>query len=290
MPFKKLLSSAFVVALVGLLALAPRPALAVYGGPSHDPFFDTRDIYNRQAARDQIMQIVGVQQNIETQRAPIRTQIGALRQQITAQLTGGGAVDTGGLAALEQQIFALRRQTDALDLDNALQIRALLTPSELASIAQRHETRTGIEEQRDRILNPSQDPTSAYLPGDLFDDRLGYTRGVTLTNDQQRQMNSIKDGNRDAFRAIQQQRHVNRIQIQQLLMGEAPVTQAQFAPLLNEAATLKEQIDDLRLTMTIQIRALLTPEQLATAAELHQQLVTLRATESAANEAAQSGN
>jgi Spy/CpxP family protein refolding chaperone len=290
MGHRRSLAAALGAALFSLVALAQQSAFATFGGPSHDPFFDGHDFLIAKMTTSQIQAFSAARQQIVALRAPIEQQISALRGQITEQLSGPGTIDAGQIAGLEQQMFALRRQRDALDLHVALQARAAMTPEQLTQVAQRHEQLADVREQREAILNPSDYPKSSYLPGDLFGDSLGYTRGVTLTDAQQQQISDITEANVAAFQSIQQQRHANRLEILRLVMGNAPVTQAQLAPLLNRASTLKEQIDDRRLAMTIQIRTLLTPEQLAQAATLHQQLVALRDAEKSANHPAETAN
>jgi len=262
-PHRKIQGAWLFAAFVSLAIMAPTDALATFGGRSNDPFFTLTDM----APNGQADRLKAVFRSHSDSVTPLKQQIDAIRAQITAQLVATGALDPSQFVALEQQMFDLRSQRDALDLAEAVEIRSTLTAAQLSQAAQRH---LGRDEEA-TLRNPSQFPTSTYLPGDLFGDHLGYTRGLTLASDQLQQMTSIENADAEAFRSIQQQRRVVSRRISELLTGSNPVTLAQLAPLQQQASTLKNQIDTLRLTMTIQIRAVLTPVQLAQAATLRQQ-------------------
>jgi hypothetical protein len=283
------LMAAFSAVAISVALLASPGARAAYGSPSHDPYFDWSDI-SRGVPTEQRQQLLAIKSAAMAARQSLDQQIRAIRTQMTDQLSGPGTADPAQLYALQTQIFALRRQGDQADLAEALQIRGTLTPAELAADGQRHARLRSLSQSRDEILNPTSYPKICFEVGDLFGDALGVERGVSLSDEQQQRMTAIMASNTAMFTAIQAQRAASRAQIVDLLMGSAAVTAAQFAPLLDQAASLKEQMDDARLTMVLQLRAVLTPDQLAQAASLHQRLVEIRAAEAAVNNPSSSAN
>jgi hypothetical protein len=210
----------------------------------------------------------------------------AIRGQVSDQLAGSGTVDAAELDALAQQAFALRAQEDTLNLAEQVALRAFMTPAQIAAAAELHQHSVALNARDDGVESSPRFTTSVYRPGDLFGDRLGYSRGLTLTDDQYVQMNNIRAANMAALDAIQQRRHAVRRLLDEQMGGSGAVTVAALAPLQQQATALKDQLDMLRLNMTIEIRAILTPDQLGRAAELHQHLATLHAQETAAEIAA----
>ena len=87
---------------------------------------------------------------------PLRQQIHDLHRQVGDALAGSGSVDQGQLTGLEQQIAQLRGQIDQQRLETALQVRALLTPEQLAQAAQAHQQLRSLREQIRGVLSPSQ--------------------------------------------------------------------------------------------------------------------------------------
>ena len=184
MPYRKIQGAWLCAALLSLAIMAPTDALATFGGRSNDPFFTGQDM----AVNGQDDRLLAVIQSHLYGVAPLEQQIDAIRAQITAQLVGTGSLDPSQFGALEQQMFDLRSQRDVLDLAEAVEIRSTLPAPQLAQAAQRHHRLGDLHDQEAALKNPSQFPTSAYLPGDLFGDSLGYMRGLTLTDDQRQQM------------------------------------------------------------------------------------------------------
>ena len=105
---------------------------------------------------------------------------------------------------------------------------------------------------------------------------LGFLQGVTLTSAQQTQMHSIMKANWQQLRPQMQQLRALRQQIAGDLASTAAVNTAQLVALQQQAETLQAQLDQARLGTAVQVRALLTPEQLSQAATVHEQLAALR--------------
>ena len=263
--------------LLSAAAMAPTDALATFGGRSTGAFFSGQDLAAQGGQHDRVTEI---KRSHAASIKPIEEQIDAIRGQITAQLVGADPIDQAQITTQEQRMFALRSRSDSFDLEEAIQIRAVLDASQLAQIALRHRTLDAAHSEESALENPSQFPASAYRSGDLFRDKLGFTRGLALTDTQLRQMARIENADTKPLRSIQQQRHAVKAQMSALILGSDPVTLAQLAPLQQRASALKEQIDTLRLTMAIQTRSILTAAQLTKAAELHRQLAVLDAAKS----------
>ena len=270
-------------ALIGAVFLATIPsgsAFAAFGGPSNEALLTSRDLWSRNqrlssSAPEYTPRVNKILAENMIARQPVVSAIGALRQQISAQLSGIDPVDASKLQALAHQIFALRRQLDLLDDDREASVRAALTPAELAQVAQRHRQFVSVNTERSTLDNPEQYPESAYSLGDLFGDNLGASRGVSLSADQLQRQQAIKDSYTAIFQSIQQQRKTVHHSLFDRLAGTAAVTAADLAPLQQQASVLKDQLDTQRLAMAIELRAVLTPAQLAKSAELRTQLAAL---------------
>ena len=110
---------------------------------------------------------------------------------------------------------------------------------------------------------------------------LGFLQGVTLTGAQQSQMHDIMHANWQQLKPQMQQLRSLREQIGGDLASTAPVSAAQLVALQQQAQTLQNQLDQARLATAMQVRALLTQDQLSQSASVHAQLSTLHQQEHA---------
>jgi Spy/CpxP family protein refolding chaperone len=117
---------------------------------------------------------------------------------------------------------------------------------------------------------------------------MGFLQGVTLTAEQKTQIHTIVQASRTTAKPLAEQLRADRKQISDLLASTAAVTAAQLTPIQTQAAQIREQLDSQRMATALQIRALLTPAQLAQSAQTHQQLASLHQQERAVREAAHS--
>ena len=106
---------------------------------------------------------------------------------------------------------------------------------------------------------------------------LGFLTGVTLTDAQKTQVHQLLHAGFAELRPLQQQRHALLAQISDQLASTASVDAAQLTGLQQQAEQFGAQIEAQRLATALQIRALLTPDQLAQSAQVHQQLAALHA-------------
>jgi Spy/CpxP family protein refolding chaperone len=106
-----------------------------------------------------------------------------------------------------------------------------------------------------------------------------FLRGVQLTDTQRTQLHTLMQSARKDSQPIEQQLHTVHQQIEEALISTASINTAQLTSLQQQESSLRAQLDGNRLNTAIQARALLTTEQLAKAASVHQQLESLHAQE-----------
>ena len=113
-----------------------------------------------------------------------------------------------------------------------------------------------------------------------------FLEGVTLTPDQKTQVQQIMQASRGTAKPLAEQLRADRKQIGDLLASTGTVTQAQLTTIQQQADQIRQQLESQRLATALQIRALLTPAQLAQSAQTHAQLESLHEQERAVFKAA----
>ena len=99
--------------------------------------------------------------------------------------------------------------------------------------------------------------------------------GVSMSDAQRDQIKQIEQaGWTQAKAGFQQMRAVHE-QIMARLLAPGSVSEADLTPLVQQEQALRAQLDEQRLSSALQMRQVLTPQQLAQAAEKHQQLESL---------------
>jgi len=101
-------------------------------------------------------------------------------------------------------------------------------------------------------------------------------RSVGLTDAQKAQIHQIMVSHRPQFVALREQLRAARSQLGDHLYGTNPVTSATLAPLTQQIDKLNEQLAQARLQVALEIRGVLTSEQLAKATQIRLQLSQLR--------------
>ncbi len=102
-------------------------------------------------------------------------------------------------------------------------------------------------------------------------------RQVNLTADQQASVHQIMGANFAQAQPLMKQLRAVHDQIADKLMSTGSVTASDIAPLQQQEAQIHQQLDQQMLSTALQIRGLLTPDQLSRASALHNQLKSLRA-------------
>jgi Spy/CpxP family protein refolding chaperone len=98
---------------------------------------------------------------------------------------------------------------------------------------------------------------------------------ANLTPDQQTQVRAILDKAEPQRKSLWHQEATFREQMAEKMLGSGPVTSADFSPLIQQDAQVHQQLVGLVLDVSVQIRNLLTPAQLAHVSQLHEQVKTL---------------
>ena len=81
---------------------------------------------------------------------------------------------------------------------------------------------------------------------------------------------------RPQFRTLREQLRAARSQLGDQLYGANPVTTATLAPLIQQIDKLREQLAQERLQVALEIRGVLTSDQLAKATQIRLELSQLR--------------
>ncbi len=100
-------------------------------------------------------------------------------------------------------------------------------------------------------------------------------RGVAMSDAQRDEIRKIEQaGWTQAKGAFSQMRSVHE-QVMARLLAPGSVSEADLAPLVQQEQALRAQLDEQRLASALQMRQVLTPQQLAQAAAQHEQLESL---------------
>jgi Spy/CpxP family protein refolding chaperone len=102
-------------------------------------------------------------------------------------------------------------------------------------------------------------------------------RGVGLTEAQQAQVRQIVASHRPKFEALLRQLRAAREQLAEKLYAPGPVKAEDLAPLTQQIGKLREPLMQESLQVALEVRKVLTPDQLARAMRRRQRLNELRA-------------
>lgn len=105
---------------------------------------------------------------------------------------------------------------------------------------------------------------------------LGLLRGVGLTEDQQAQVRQILASQRPQLQSLRGQLRTAHEALRARLLAPEPLTPADLAPYTQSVEQLRGQMAQQQLQAWLEVRAVLTPEQLARAGQIRQRLGELR--------------
>jgi len=108
-----------------------------------------------------------------------------------------------------------------------------------------------------------------------------FLHGLNLTDAQKAQMKSLHQAGWKQMKPIMTQLRSIHEQMVNRMLASGEVTAEALSPLVQQEESLRNQMDAIHLSQTLQMRALLTPEQLAQAASTHAKLETLHQQEHA---------
>jgi uncharacterized membrane protein len=114
------------------------------------------------------------------------------------------------------------------------------------------------------------------MPPMIIPPLLAGMQAAQLTADQQNQVNQILKSNASQTAPLIQQLQSIHKQIANRLLSSGTVSTEDLAPLEAQAAQLDAQIQQQALNASVQIRALLTPDQVSRMAEFHQKMAALQ--------------
>jgi Spy/CpxP family protein refolding chaperone len=101
-------------------------------------------------------------------------------------------------------------------------------------------------------------------------------RGANLTADQKTQVQQITANHRATFQTLFSQLRAAQDQISSKLLSTGPVGESDVAPQLQQVSTLRSQLAEEGLRVALEIRNILTPDQLASAAQFKTQMQSLQ--------------
>ena len=110
---------------------------------------------------------------------------------------------------------------------------------------------------------------------------LGFLQGVQLTGSQRQQMHGLMKAAWAQDKAQAKQLRALKTQIADEMAGAGAVSADRMSGLQQQAAAIAEQLDADRLSVAMQVRGLLTPDQLAQSASVHTQMKSLHQQEHA---------
>src|SRR5438445_394920 len=101
-------------------------------------------------------------------------------------------------------------------------------------------------------------------------------QAARLTADQQKQVGQILQSNRSRTALLIQQLQLMHEQIANKLLAPGTISASDLAPLEDQAARLDAQIQRQALSASVQIRSILTTDQIARMAQFHQKMSALQ--------------
>ncbi len=147
----------------GLVLLAALPAAAHGFGPGPGPVSISSGgpismimlLHNANLTAEQQQQIHTIMHNNHQQMQSLFQQLQSIDQQVSALLLGSNNVTQSDFTALEQQKSQIQQQIDQNMINTALQIRALLTPTQLSAAAATSAKLQSLHQQIEQLMSPN---------------------------------------------------------------------------------------------------------------------------------------
>jgi Spy/CpxP family protein refolding chaperone len=102
-------------------------------------------------------QVREILQNERAQMKPVYEGMHAVHEQLAAKLLRAGAVTAADLAPIEQKAVRYQEQIDRSMIETALAIRNVLTPEQIARLAQVHQKLQNLHAQIRSLMGPEGD-------------------------------------------------------------------------------------------------------------------------------------
>ncbi len=113
---------------------------------------------------DQQKQVDQILQSNRAQTAPLLHQLHAIHEKIADKLLAPGTVNTSELSSLEREASKLDAQIQQQALNASVQIRAILTPEQVARMAQFHQKMAGLQTQMRNLMSETAPPAPSPEP------------------------------------------------------------------------------------------------------------------------------
>ena len=146
---RKILVAALCAALIPLAAIAAPDGPGRHHHGGHGPLGFLEGVTLTPEQKTQIHQIM--QASWGTAK-PLAQQLRADHKQIGDLLASSGAVTAAQLTPIQQQAAQLQQQLDSQRLATALQVRTLLSPTQLAQSAQTHQQLESLHQQERAVF------------------------------------------------------------------------------------------------------------------------------------------
>ena len=128
------------------------------------------------------------------------------------------------------------------------------------------------------VIGPMAGPPGTPPPGlALPPPFMAALRAADLTPAQQDKLRQIMDSGRDQSDGAMRQLHSIHEQMADKLLGTAPITEADLAPLAQQASQVDQQVQQQWLQTALRVRAILTPDQLTRMNSFHRQVTAINA-------------
>jgi Spy/CpxP family protein refolding chaperone len=115
-------------------------------------------------------------------------------------------------------------------------------------------------------------PGPMMMGGPLPPPLMMSLRAAGLSDAQKKQVHAIMESNRKTVMPLMQQMHSIREQIADKLVSTGTLTTADMAPLLTQQTQIQQQLDSNMVSTAIQIRGVLTADQLSKVAAVNEKL------------------
>jgi periplasmic protein CpxP/Spy len=133
-------------------------------------------------------------------------------------------------------------------------------------------------------------PHGAWHHGPGMGEGLEILHSLNLTDAQKEQAKTIEKAAWAQAKPIMEQMHATHEQLANAVLASGTVTADQLSPMVTQEEQYRTQLDQIHLNTVLQIRALLTPEQITQAAATHQKLEALHEQEHEVVEGAHSND
>ncbi len=146
------------IAAVVAAGFAAGPVVAQPMGPEWHHGGGMEFLHGLNLSDAQKAQLKDIHQSFWKQMKPVMEQMRSIHEQMVNQMLSAGTVTAEQLTPLVQQEEALRAQMDTAHLNEALQLRGILSTDQLAQAAATHTKLEALHEQEHAVMRGDQAP------------------------------------------------------------------------------------------------------------------------------------